>query len=122
VASLKKFIVFAGLIGFLGLIIQPVWAEEKEVLNCESVREYDTFTNKFTIFKYEDQIVLGQYVFTPIKETATKVSSWINTGEFIYQIKLNKKTGKLKFYAEASPNGKYDTLTGRTIWTFICTP
>ena len=121
-ASSKKFIVFAGLIGFLGLIIQPVWAEEKEVLNCESVREYDTFTNKFTIFKYEDQIILGQYVFTPIKATATKVSTWINTGEFIYQIKLNKKTGKLKFYAEASPNGKYDILTGRTIWTFICTP
>lgn len=121
-ASSKKYIVFAGLIGFLSLFTQPVWAEEREVLNCKSVREYSTFTNEFTIFKYEDQIVLGQYVFTSIKETATKVSSWINTGEFIYQIKLNKKTGKLKFYAEASPNGRYDVITGRTIWAFICTP
>ena len=121
-ASSKKYIVFAGLIGFLSLFTQPVWAEEREVLNCKSVREYSTFTNEFTIFKYEDQIVLGQYVFTSIKETATKVSSWINTGEFIYQIKLNKKTGKLKFYAEASPNGRYDAITGRTIWAFICTP
>ena len=56
-ASSKKYIIFAGLIGLLSLFAQPVWAEEKEVLNCKSVREYSTFTNEFTIFKYEDQIV-----------------------------------------------------------------
>ena len=109
------------LASLLGILPQFVRAEEQVIYICESVRAYENFPNKVALIKNEKTLQLGSDLFFKhYKENDRRISSWVTQGHFIYNIRLNKQTGKLIFSVDVSPSGKYDALTEPAIWSFIC--
>ena len=109
------------LASLLGMLPQLARAEEQVIYICESVRAYENFPNKVALIKKDKTLQLGNnLLFKSYKENDRRISSWVTQGDLVYNIRLNKQTGKLIFSVDASPTGKYITLQRAVIWSFIC--